>query len=314
MEYKFAEWLLTGCPVGIMRSRPSTDYHGHVQELLATLRHDNFFELMSSLRASPIAHTAVHRGLIPPDDPTIFRVATTLKVSATPEDWHATDKHRAAFIIPTEFLRDLDHNRHSTTRNIWAHGILLFVRSAPLSKAGKWRITLAPSSPITGDVIVLMLQWLGNVFFAHECLRRASMVGFGNALKSVAFNDPTTGLLRECPPRANLFKAVLSEEVINDYVTLSNVPLDQEQLNILEQINQSDKPLICIRALAGAGKTAVAHCLLHAFLSSTAKDTPRKLAFFTVPTRELREEVVLELIRSKAPMHVATVPSLHQTC
>jgi replicative superfamily II helicase len=90
--------------------------------------------------------------------------------------------------------------------------------------------------------------------------------------------------------------------------------LDQEQLNILEQINQSDKPLICIRALAGAGKTAVAHCLLHTFLSSTAKDTPRKLAFFTVPTRELREEVVLELIRSKAPMHVATVPSLHQPC
>ena len=74
---------------------------------------------------------------------------------------------------------------------------------------------------------------------------------------------------------------------------------DPELVSILQQISRTEQPLFCIKAIAGAGKTAIAHCILHAFLAGTnVWNGPRKLAILTGPTLELREEVVLDLIRS----------------
>lgn len=62
-------------------------------------------------------------------------------------------------------------------------------------------------------------------------------------------------------------------------------------------------------ALAGAGKTALAHCVVKAFLEGVSGSDPRRLVLYTVPTRALREEVVMELVKFKA--HICTVFFAH---
>jgi replicative superfamily II helicase len=65
-------------------------------------------------------------------------------------------------------------------------------------------------------------------------------------------------------------------------------------------MNNSSATLLCVSALAGAGKTALAHCVIKAFLEGNRGSDPRRLILYTVPTRSLREEVVLELVKFKA--------------
>lgn len=314
-SYKFADWLHHGCPAGILRPGPLLDYRGEPSALLATLRHNALFEVLSGLRVHPIARSHVHRGIIPEDDPTVFRVAATFQpAEAAPISaltWHATDKHRVAFVINTADVHDsAAWERHATPANqgtLWGKGCILFVRAAPLSLAGKWRITLAPASPITGDVLVVLLHWIGNSFFADEAIRRASLTGFACALASLVNFDPSQGVLRCCQPSANHLHGMLSNDVIASYEQLSGITLDSQQRGILESMNKSTKPLYLIRALAGVGKTALAHCILHAFINKSVGHEPRTLALLTVPTRELREEVLLDIIRSKARLPI--VPS-----
>ena len=84
----------------------------------------------------------------------MFRVAATFHATSA-SVWHATDKHRAAFVIPTADVKQLSLSAQSraTANLMWRKGCLLFVKSAPLPKAGKWRITLAPASLITVDFV-----------------------------------------------------------------------------------------------------------------------------------------------------------------
>ena len=162
--------LHRGCPVGILRPKASTDFN-NVRTLWATLRHDMLFQALSPLRVHPIRQTHVHKGAIPEDVPTAFRVAATFHATSA-SVWHATDKHRAAFVIPTTDIKHLSLNTQSraTTNLMWRKGCLLLVKSAPLSNAGKWRITLAPTSPITRDVVLVILHWLGQrILCARGC-------------------------------------------------------------------------------------------------------------------------------------------------
>ena len=65
-------------------------------------------------------------------------------------------------------------------------------------------------------------------------------------------------------------------------------------------INSSSSEPRCVTSLARVGNAALAHCLLKAFLEANHGVRPRRLALYCVPTRALREEVVLELIKFKA--------------
>ena len=82
----------------------------------------------------------------------------------------------------------------------------------------------------------------------------------------------------------------------------SGVPLDEEQYQVLLTMNRDPDPLFCISALAGTGKTAVAHCALRALMEEHASSSPRCLVIYTAPTRALREEVVMELCKPKAAL------------
>ena len=129
--------LHRGCPVGILRPKASTDFN-NVRTLWATLRHDMLFQALSPLRVHPIRQTHVHRGVIPEDYPTAFRVAATFHATSA-SVFHAADKHRATFVIPTTDIQQLSVNTQprATANLMWRNECLLFVKSAPLSKAGK---------------------------------------------------------------------------------------------------------------------------------------------------------------------------------
>ena len=172
---KFPGWLHHGCCAGVLRPKATLDFHESTALCLTILRHDLLFQILSNLRVHPIWQSHLHRGVIPEDDPTAFRVAASYGHAIRDENVHATDKYRAAFVIKTHDLKQLGlgTTNRATADLMWTKGCLLFIRAAPLSKAGKWRITLAPSSPITGDVVLVVLQRLGNMFFAQEAVRRA---------------------------------------------------------------------------------------------------------------------------------------------
>ena len=69
---------------------------------------------------------------------------------------------------------------------------------------------------------------------------------------------------------------------------------------MLVAINGGPDPLLCISARAEAGKTAVAHCVLKALMDARRDSSPRRLVMRAVPTRALREEVVMDLCKLKA--------------
>ena len=70
----------------------------------------------------------------------------------------------------------------------------------------------------------------------------------------------------------------------------------------LDMPHNSTNPLLCLH-LPGR-KTTLAHlgCVLNARMEKHRNSTPRHLVLYTVPTRTLREEVVLELLKFKAAL------------
>ena len=254
----------------------------------ALLRHDALFQLLSHARAHPVNRSAIFRGYISSDDPDLFRVAAGLDDAGMAEaenDWHATFKHHLAFILRTDDLR-ID-TEHAVVADLWSKGVVLFILSAPRSRGGKWRIRLAPVSPITGDCVLVVLSLVGNNYFGHEALRRGKAA------------PPFVQLTGQGASTGNVLHGLMTEAAIKKYEDENNVLLDHEQRGVLRALSDSQKPLVCVSALAGAGKTALAHCILKAFVEENRGLKPRRLALYTVPTTALREEVVLELVKFK---------------
>ena len=161
---------------------------------------------------------------------------------------------------------------------------MLLILSAPRSRGGKWRITFGTPSPITGDCVLVVLSWVGNTFFGHEALRRGNL----NTMLPRGESD------------VNLLRGIITQEAIDAYAAAADVPLDEEQRAVLSNLNTSPATLLGITALAGAGKSVLAHCVIKAFVTAHEGKSPRRLVLYTVPTRALREEVVLDLIKFKA--------------
>ena len=246
------------------------------------MQHDVLFQLLSQARANPITPNCIFRGFIDEKENNIFRVAAQFDdTDTTTNNWHATLKHHLAFVVHTEALRG-GLQQKATPAKMWAQGVLLLILSAPRSRGGKWRITFGTPSPLTGDCVLVVLSWVGNTFFGHEALRRGT---FDTML-------PTDNM--------NVLRGIITTEAIEAYVETAGVRLDEEQRRVLSSLNSSPATLLGITALAGAGKSVLAHCVIKAFIATHAGALPRRLVFYTVPTRALREEVVLDLIKFKA--------------
>ena len=150
-------------------------------------------------------------------------------------------------------------------------------------------MTLASDCPITGDCMVVVLNWVGDSYSASEALRRGSVT------------PPFRRLTGEAAALGgNVLGGILTDTPIQKYLDASGVPLDAEQREVLEALNTSENALHMVSALAGAGKTVLAHCVIRCFVESFSDSDPRRLVLYTVPTRTLRDEVVAELIKFKA--------------
>lgn len=97
----------------------------------------------------------------------------------------------------------------------------------------------------------------------------------------------------------NVLGGILTDLPIGTYLEESGVPLDAEQRGVLEAINKSENALHIVSALAGAGKTVLAHCIIKCFIFEVDGSDPRRLVLYTVPTRTLRDEVVADLLKFK---------------
>jgi hypothetical protein len=104
---KFPGWIHHGCCAGVLRPKANLDFHESKPLCMTVLRHDLLFQMLSTLRVHPIWQSHLHRGVIPDDDPTVFRVAASYGQAIRDENVHATDKYRAAFVIKTEDVRQL---------------------------------------------------------------------------------------------------------------------------------------------------------------------------------------------------------------
>ena len=166
-----------------------------------------------------------------------------------------------------------------------------FIASAPRSVAGNWRTTLGSDSPVTGDCLLVVLDWVGNSYFGHEALRRGNATPAFQRQAGAAGAD-TAGY--------NVLRGLLTPERVNKHTTESGVPLDDEQYAAREAVSHDPDPLFCISALAGAGKTALAHCALKACMDAHSRSSPRRLVTHTVLTRTVRKQVVVELCKLKA--------------
>jgi hypothetical protein len=102
----------------------------------------SFFELLSAARVNPVARSRIFRGYINLEEPNILRVAAGLEPHEAWDDhaWHATLKHHLAFIVQTSDLTG-GGGGHAAAQ-LWQRGVL-FIASAPRSRRGKWRMTLA---------------------------------------------------------------------------------------------------------------------------------------------------------------------------
>lgn len=74
-----------------------------------------------------------------------------------------------------------------------------------------------------------MLQWLGNVFYAQEAVRRAATEFACNPLNCFVCRDATHS------GSENVLRYMISDGVIALYVATSGVRLDPEQATILQQ-------------------------------------------------------------------------------
>ena len=59
--------------------------------------------------------------------------------------------------------------------SLWQSGSLHVALSAPRTTYGRWRIKFEPpvAPEMAGQVLVFTLDWVGNIMFYHECMRRA---------------------------------------------------------------------------------------------------------------------------------------------
>ena len=203
---KFAEWLNLDCQIGHFIVTNNTIFDS-LNQVIPIVLHALKFKLLSACRASPIEPINILRGVIDADSLDTLRVAGTAEdflkplsaePSSTQDAWDMTDKHRVLWLLPTRdlhvaavrsaigkgkgkasakgktrgLLGDVDNARAT---KLWQAGSLHFAMSAPRSVIGRWRMSFVPPVPIefAGEVVCLTLEWVGNKFFHHDCLRRA---------------------------------------------------------------------------------------------------------------------------------------------
>ena len=200
----FPEWLSTNCRGLDYRPVAPNTYFAEEEAIIHCLVHAAKAQLLTSLQHCQITEADVLIGQKDEEDPSVFQIAARLAAKTNDKgEWDGADKHRVMFVIKKSKLEVLELGRDSAQARyeLWHHGHLHFVLSAPRASYACWRMKVAPkldAAPKLDDgcqeiepLFGILLSWVGSSFFAHEALRRSPSASVG--VLSHLFNSKIGG-------------------------------------------------------------------------------------------------------------------------
>ena len=201
----FPEWLSTNCRGLDYRPVAPNTYFAEEEAIIHCLVHAAKAQLLTSLQHCQITEADVLIGQKDEEDPSVFQIAARLAAKTNDKgEWDGADKHRVMFVIKKSKLEVLELGRDSAQARyeLWHHGHLHFVLSAPRASYACWRMKVAPkldAAPKLLDdgcqeiepLFGILLSWVGSSFFAHEALRRSPSASVG--VLSHLFNSKIGG-------------------------------------------------------------------------------------------------------------------------
>ena len=262
--------------------------------IIHALKTDLLYELITGR----VSTDGILRAQIDPAEPTDIWVAAA-RSEMTAGDVQPSDsggrglgtfKEQACLIISCETLRAANR-----TGTLWESSIVRVLKSAPRTALGRWRMRVHQPSSIAGDVLVVVLGFLGAAWDVHEIFRRQFL--------------PTEGMVRrpfvrliygaERPPCHSGPQPRVADSQETTIISRHQVfppdepelwgpaALSQEQEFVISSIVSSDSPLHFIRALAGTGKTHLARVFLARHISKAAG-----FVLWVTGNRELRDDAI----------------------
>ena len=184
----------------------------------------------------------------------------------------------------------------SGVHRLWEYGSLHIATSAPKSQVGRWKLRFSPPmlGPHFGDFICIIMDWVGNYFFYHECLRKAATTALHAGPLVKMFVPHVTART------TNALCGLLSEDVLALYEQKMGFKFDSHQRKALHHMNAATDTAFFVRALAGVGKTAVSAVIQFACTKRYMEDHADSCVVVLFPSRELREDLVQEALAQAA--------------
>ena len=179
--------------------------------------------------------------------------------------------------------------------SLWQSGSLHVALSAPRTTYGRWRIKFEPpvAPEMAGQVLVFTLDWVGNILFYHECMRRAM-----SAPQSVAPLISMFQAGQDMSHNKNPLHGKINYIAISTYEQIRAFDLDPEQRNVCDHINTSTVGMFYINALAGVGKTSLITAILFWAAMNYKGQGHNEVVLVLVPSRELRYDLCQDVLNT----------------
>ena len=277
-----------------------------LEQFLATWRHDlKCTSLASLLQGNDVVPATTLRAWVPPDTLDEAWVVGTASHAETasprqPDSTEApcagtvpstgpelgTFKDHACLVVPLAAAR----HPGVTLEQLWRRSWLRLLSSAPQSTYGRWRLRFFRGLPVSGDVIIVILGYLGWAIDAYAALSRGvSQLGglMGSAVRMwYGAQAPGPGNVRLLPAK-NFLHGKLTESRLRALETSGMRRLSRQQEEVFLRIGASQCPVHLVTAIAGAGKSTLVQAMLGEW------EDEEGLILWLTSSRELRDDVLL---------------------
>ena len=176
---------------------------------------------------------------------------------------------------------------------------------------------LAGTGYPVGNVVLMLLPWVGKYYFDYEALRRAMKHQENPEHQATTALTPLMVLPNNTEGH-NLadwpINPVTLDTDLNNFEQTVGFKFLEEQIKIIMELSSPCLPVCSISAMAGCGKTAVGQFVLQSFITQENRrretlsvetltgfalgaahtdptDQTKKIAMWLVPGRELRDDV-----------------------
>jgi hypothetical protein len=145
---------------------------------------------------------------------------------------------------------------------------------------------------MAGQVLVFTLDWVRDINFYHERMRRAM-----SEPQSVG---PLISIVQPGQEMSdNALNGKINLDAISEYEQIRKFRLDTEQRSVCDQINRSNAGTFYINALVGVGKTSLINAILFgAAMNYKRPEHKNKVVLVLVPSRELRSDLCQDVLNT----------------